>query len=206
MRRIVAVVAAFVVAVGVVVVVVLSVSTPSGTDTARAAGACADPGFVLRGHEGRGLGEYYADGNIWNDNGGVRQTMDVCGHDSWSVAVTADDHSDKAVLSYPNMHRDYHDWSTDAEPRIDSFDSITSTFEHRAPTGGGTWNVAYDVWINGVGNGPGTTELMIWTENAGQRPAGDKQDTVRLMDRDWELWTTGGDEIVSFVPAKVVPA
>lgn len=199
MRRLLVAAAAFAL---VVPAVTVAVSTAAAPD-ARAAGVCTEPEFVLQGHESRGLGDYYADGNIWNDNGRIDQTMDVCAHDSWSVGVSADDHDDKAVLSYPNVHRDYHDWSTAEEPRIDSFDSITSTFAHRAPEGG-TWNVAYDVWINGVGNGPGTTELMIWTQNSGQRPAGDKRDTVTLAGHEWELWTTDDGEIVSFVATKAM--
>lgn len=163
-------------------------------------GVCTEPLFILEGSQGRTIGSYYAHSNIWNDNGNIEQKMGVCSYFSWYVEVTAADHEDRAVLSYPNTHRDWHNWSTGFEPPINSFTTITSTFAHQAPPrGNGIWNVAYDVWINGVGHGPGTTELMIWTENSRQRPAGSLRGTVTVDDREWELWTTNSNQIVTYV-------
>lgn len=163
-------------------------------------GGCTEPLFILEGSQGRSIGSYYAHSNIWNDNGHIAQKMGVCSDSSWYVEVTAPDHEDRAVLSYPNMHRDWHNWSTGFEPRIDSFTTITSAFAHHAPPRGrGIWNVAYDIWINGVGHRPGTTELMIWTENSGQRPAGSLRSTVTVDGREWQLWTTNSNHIVTYL-------
>ena len=39
----------------------------------------------------------------------------------------------------------------------------------RAGPGTGIYDIAYDIWLNGV---PGNREIMIWTENHGQIPSG----------------------------------
>jgi hypothetical protein len=185
------------------------VSVASGEPEAagEAAQKCANPtqtwstsdggGPVSADGEGDGK-DYYGSPNLWNDNGSVSQSMGVCSFDSWYVDATASDSGDGAVLSYPNMHKDWHDWNSGSEPSLDSFERIPTQFAHEAPESG-TWNFAYDVWINGVGNGPGTTELMIWTEYNGQRPAGELQETVTVDGAEWELWANENNEIVSFV-------
>jgi hypothetical protein len=164
-------------------------------------GLCTDPELILDGWEGQGLGEYYADGNMWNSDGyEIDQTMGVCSYNSWYVDVNAADHQDGAVLSYPNTHRDYHDWSTGEEPRIDTFSAIWSRFGHDAGGNSGIYNVAYDLWLNGVAS-PGSTELMIWTENSGQVPAGDEVATVTIVGHDWDLWVTEDNQYIAFVAA-----
>ncbi|MFO7191298.1 MULTISPECIES: hypothetical protein [Thermocrispum] len=187
--------------------VAVATEAPEDAATTVAAQKCADPvqtwstddgGGPIDGNgEGDGK-DYYGGPNVWNDNGTVSHNMAVCSFSSWYVEAAATDAGDGAVLSYPNVHKDWHDWNSGAEPSLDSFERIPTRFAHEAPDVG-AWNFAYDVWINGVGNGPGTTELMIWTQYQDQRPAGDLRDTVTVGDTEWELWATDDDEIVSFV-------
>ena len=75
-------------------------------------------------------------------------------------------HDDNAVEAYMNVHKDYDD-----EP-LANIDS--ATFAAQGPhCDGCIWNIAFDIWL-----GEGLThELMIWTENWGQRPAGSEIDT-----------------------------
>lgn len=159
---------------------------------------CKNPDDVFHGKGSQGLGKYYADASLWHAGGyDISQAMGVCSHHSWRVKVSAADHQDGAVLSYPNVHRDFHNWSTGHEPRLDSFDSITSRFAHRAPDKG-KYDVAYDIWLNGVAS-KGSTELMIWTEHNGQQPAGSKLGTVTVDGHKWQLWATGDDKYIAFV-------
>jgi len=61
----------------------------------------------------------------------------------------------------PNSHEDFKN------VLIRSFNTITSTYTHEAPAIG-NYDVAYDIWINGVATS-GTTELMIWTQALGKQ-------------------------------------
>jgi hypothetical protein len=164
---------------------------------------CRHPVFVTTGWEGQGLGRYYADSDMWNASGyDVSQRMRVCSHGNWSVSVSADDSSgDGAVKTYPNVHRDYHDWSTGHEPRISGFTTITTRFASRSP-GAGIYDGAYDIWLNGVADS-GSTELMIWTDNHRQTPAGSVvRKGLRFSHRTWKLWATDDHRYLALVPGK----
>ena len=70
---------------------------------------------------------------------------------NWSVTATADNSSgDGAVKTYPNVHRDYHNWNAGHErSSARSRRSIRSTFASRSPHVG-IYDGAYDIWMNGV--------------------------------------------------------
>jgi hypothetical protein len=175
----------------------------SGAQASDLARPCRHPVFVTSVWEGRGLGRYYADSDMWNAEGyDVSQTMRVCSHGNWSVTVKADDQAhDGAVKTYPNVHRDYHDWSTGHEPRIRSFKTITSTFASRSP-GVGVYDGAYDIWLNGVAD-RGSTELMIWTDNHRQVPSGRVVERgLKFSHRTWKLWAADNNHYLAFVANK----
>ena len=149
----------------------------SSADAQGFARACKHPEWVTSDPDGRQLrsvGTTTPHNNMWNAGGyDVSQTMSVCSPGNWSVSAKADNNShDGAVKTYPNVHRDYHDWGSGHEPRLSAFASITSKFASRSPHVG-IYNGAYDIWINGVADS-GSTELMIWTDNhrPGPRRAG----------------------------------
>ena len=84
--------------------------------------------------------------------------------------------------AYLNVHKDYDD-----EPVA----NITSaTFAAQGPhCRGCIWNIAFDIWL-----GDGLShELMIWTENFGQRPAGSEIDTFTAGGHTYEVWRSGDD-------------
>jgi hypothetical protein len=60
-----------------------------------------------------------------------------------------------AVLTCPNVRKDHDDVP------ISSFRTITSRYAATSPHVG-IYNVAYDIWLNGVAT-DGSTEVMIWT-------------------------------------------
>lgn len=181
--------------------------TPTTTNTTRTSSPgettgekCTDPVHTWSTHDGglplsgAGVGDgkdYYGHPNVWNDNGKITATMGLCSFHSWYVDVAATGTGDGAVLAYPNTHKDWHDWGTGAEPRIDSFDRIPTKFAATGPTDG-SWNLGYDAWLNGVAV-PGSTEVMIWNRWRGERSmAGfaDKVDTVTIGGRAWDVYTT----------------
>jgi hypothetical protein len=122
-----------------------------------------------------------------------------CSYHSWYVTATADNSTgDGAVKAYPNVHRDFHDWGTGYEPAISSFSTITSRFAHTSP-GVGIYDVAYDIWVNGVAD-RGSTEVMIWTDNHNQRPSGSKVGQVSLSGHTWDVWSASSNHYLAFVP------
>jgi hypothetical protein len=173
--------------------------TASATTSASA--ACSKPRFITSDTNGMwSNGGYIVHNNMWNVSGyDVSETLSACSYRNWSVRVTADDsRGDGAVKTYPNVHKDYHNWSTGAEPRLSSFRSIRSTFAAQTPRVG-IYNAAYDIWLNGV---PGEHEVMIWTDNYRQVPAGSRIAKVRLSGRTWRVYATRDNGYIAFVPGK----
>lgn len=146
-------------------------------------------------------GQIMVDNNMWNAGGyNVSQTVGACSYDSWYAVTTADNsRGDGAVKTYPNVHIDYVDWGTGWMQPLSEFSSLKMRFAHDAPSTEGIWNVAFDVWLNGIGNGE-ANELMIWTENHNQRPAGTKIDTVTLDGVQWDFWAGYDNHYLAFVP------
>ncbi len=144
-------------------------------------------------------GDYIVHNNMWNVSGyNVSERLEACSHSSWNVTATADNsRGDGAVKTYPNVHRDYHDWGTGKEPAWSSFRSLRSTFAAQGP-GTGIYDIAYDIWMNGV---PGNREIMIWTENHNQSPAGDVVASgVVLSGITWDVWATRDNTYLAFMP------
>ena len=141
-------------------------------------------------------GGYYVHNNMWNSSAGLGpETLYACAYHNWYV-VSNQTNNAGAVKTYPNVHKDY------ADVPISSFKSITSTFAATSPHVG-IYNVAYDIWTNGVASS-GSTEIMIWTENYKQVPAGTKAATVTLGGRDYDVWKTSNNHYIAFVPKMVV--
>jgi hypothetical protein len=122
-------------------------------------GLCTDPVLVTSRNVTWNDGGFVVDQDMWNNHGGT-QTLRACSYHSWSVTANQPDTPD--VNAYPNVHRDF-----DA-PNLSSFTEITSRFASVGP-GRGTYNFAYDVWLNGVAT-KGSSEVMIWTDTHGPEP------------------------------------
>jgi len=139
---------------------------------------------------------YYVHNNMWNSSEELGpETLYACSHNNWYV-VSNQTNNAGAVKTYPNVHKDYSDVP------ISSFSQITSTFAAASPHVG-IYNVAFDIWINGVASS-GSTELMIWTENFHQVPAGDIVATVTLGGRTYKVWKTSDSHYIALVPTSVM--
>lgn len=146
-------------------------------------------------------GGYVIHNNMWNADGyDVRQTLRARAYHDWEVTTTADNRrGDGAVKTYPNVHKDFHNWSTGAEPRVSAFARIRARYAARSPHVG-IYNMAFDVWLNGV---PGNREVMIWTENHKQVPAGRVVARgVSFAKRSWTVYATADNHYIAFVPTK----
>ncbi len=174
----------------------------AGVVSPASAATCTNPAFTTSNPNGMWSNKgYVVHNNMWNASGyRVSETLSACSYRSWNVRATANNSSgDGAVKTYPNVHKDFHNWSTGAEPRLSSFRTIRSTFAAASPHVG-IYNVAYDIWLNGV---PGNREIMIWTENHRQVPAGSV--VARGLSRGghtWKVYATKDNRYIAFVPSQ----
>jgi Glycosyl hydrolase family 12 len=165
-------------------------STPASPPPASAgSGACTDPSFTTSSAFGsETLGAYTVSNNMWNaGGGGVSQTLSVCSSSDWSVDANVADNGG-GVKTYPNSAYNFA-----AGPEISSLGSVTSTFGSTLPASG-DFEDAYDIWLNGTA-GTGGDEVMIWTDNHGQTPAGAAVTTATFDGQSYTVWQADGGPI-----------
>ncbi|MBK1783593.1 hypothetical protein JHE00_04580 [Prauserella sp. ASG 168] len=144
------------------------------------------------------LGGYWVHNNAWNSGPGMSQTIRACSEKSWNVEASGMTGED--VKSYPNAH---HDIDYPDGRHLSTWSTITSRFAGAGP-GKGSYNVAYDLWLNGIGWADGHTEVMVWTEtHGGATPLGRVVATYTAPDgKAYDVWKYGSPaemNVVSFV-------
>lgn len=162
----------------------------SGAAAATGSSTCTRPQYTTSDPTWWNLDPYFVANDMWNITGySVSETLYACSYSDWYVVATMDNSKgDGAVKTYPNSHRDFDD-----NPEISSLSSVTSTFAETSPDSG-IYEDAYDIWLNGIAT-TGSTEVMIWTANHGQTPAGSLQATVTIDGRSYAAWKTTGNYI-----------
>jgi len=154
---------------------------------------CRSPEFTTSDPDGGWSdGGYYVHNNMWNAGEAGPETLRACAYDNWYVESTQS--GSTSVKTYPNVHKDIN--NQNGKP-FNDYSVIKSTFAGRGP-GVGIYDVAYDLWLNGVGDGKGVSELMVWTENLKQVPAGDKLTTYTAAGLTYDVWADNGG-YVAFV-------
>jgi hypothetical protein len=175
-------------------------ASPTPTPTSAGGGACAKPSFSTSAQFGTwDLSPYFVTNDMWNEGAGnVSQTLYACSFSDWYVTTTAS--GGGSVLTYPDSHLDVPN-----TPEISSLSSVTSTFADSNPNTG-TYEDAYDIWLNGIADpSGGSDELMIWTNNHGQTPAGSPMATVTIGGQTWTAWKGNGG-YMAFVASSNVTA
>ncbi len=165
-------------------------STPSASATPPpvSKASCGNPVFSTTTKYGTYTNlPYFVAADMWNvGSASASQTLNVCSPGSWSVTATVSG-GGNSVKTYPNVHRDF------SSPAVSSLASVTSSFAESGP-GDGTYENAYDIWLNGIANpGGGSDEVMIWNENHGQIPGGSPQGTVTFGGRAYTVWKGDGN-------------
>lgn len=158
--------------------------------------ACAaNPVFVTSAPNGGwSNGGYYVHNNLWNraKYSPCTSTLYALSYDNWYVVARMNNQTgDGAVKTYPNVHKDYQ------SVPIETVDSLTSRFAETSPHVG-IYNVAYDLWINGIAK-PGCTEIMIWNENFHQVPGGRYVQDVSFDSRTYKVYKTPSSGYIAFV-------
>jgi hypothetical protein len=162
-------------------------TTSAPTATATSPKTCSNGDTIKEGvaasySEADG-GEYFIHNNNWNDDAGGNTVITACDYNNWYLISDTPNHSDMSVQTYPNVHRDYNNVSL---TRITS-----ARFAATGPRCSGcVYNIAFDVWL-----GSGFShELMIWTDNWGQRPIGNIVDTVTIGGHEYQVWRSGSGD------------
>ena len=161
--------------------------TTAPTATATTPKTCTNGDTIKEGvaasYSEAGGGEYLIHNNNWNDDAGGNTVITACDYDNWYLISDTPNHSDMSVQTYPNVHRDYNNVPL---TRITS-----ARFAATGPRCSGcVYNIAFDVWL-----GSGLShELMIWTDNWGQRPSGNIVDTVTIGGHQYQVWRSGSGD------------
>lgn len=174
--------------------------TGTTSPASAATSTCASPVYTTTQTNGTwSHGVYTVANDMWNSsNYSMSQRLRVCSRSRWTADVRVANPTDTAVKTYPNSHRDYHNWTTGSEPRLSTFRMLRTTWAARTPNVG-VYDAAYDIWINGV---PGKNEVMIWTNNHGQAPLGKRVGKISFDNVSWQIWSTPNHSYIAFVPSK----
>jgi len=117
-----------------------------------------------------------------------------------------------APVSYPAIYLGCH--YSNCSPgsplpaQISTMGNANSSISVTYP-GSGTYDAAYDIWLNADTNVTGVqdTEIMIWLNHTGSiQPIGSQTATVTLAGRSWAVWTgnNGQNNVVSYVANSAV--
>jgi hypothetical protein len=141
----------------------------------------------------------YVGNNMWGCGPDTNTTS--CGPQSitaydpgnWS-ATSTQANGNTAVLTYPNVQQVFTK-TTDTDPAISAFASITSDFaETMNPQAGTDAEAAYDIWLS---NTSGPNEIMIWVDNVGRGSGGAQQiGTATIGGQAFTVYQYKGGEVI----------
>jgi hypothetical protein len=138
-----------------------------------------------------------------NDFSAIPQTLTATDSTTWTVAASTVGQGDQtSVKSYPATQVTYTTTADKPEPSATFGATLTSAWTDANPSGAGQdYEYAFDDWLANPANNSWNNDLevMIWTDNHGQRPAGSDTGTVYTdaAGTAWEVWTAGGASSVS---------
>ena len=140
-----------------------------------------------------------ADLVVQNDFSAIPQTLTVpADSTSWTVSANTNGFADQtSVKSYPATQVTYTTTAGKPDPMSDFGQNLTSNWTNTNPSGAGQdYEYAFDDWLANPAQPSWTNdmEVMIWTDNHGQRPAGSDTGThyTDAAGVNWEVWTAGG--------------
>lgn len=149
-------------------------------------------------------GSYIVQNNVWGAD--TAQCIDV--NQGGGFTVTQADHSkatNGAPAAYPSIFAGCHYTNCTSGPmpiQLSQVSSANSSIGVSYP-GGGTWNAAYDIWMDPQPrtDGQNGLELMIWLNRQGSiQPIGSPVGNVNIAGRNWEVWQGNtGWHVVSFL-------
>src|SRR5690606_5956509 len=155
-------------------------------------------------------GTYIVQNNVWGAD--TTQCIDV--NQSGGFTVTQADHNkatNGAPAAYPSIFSGCH-WTncstgSNMPIQVNQISSATSSISVSYP-GSGTWNAAYDIWLDPTPrtDGQNGAELMIWLNRQGSiQPIGSPVGNVNIAGRNWEVWYGNtGWHVISYVSSSPI--
>jgi hypothetical protein len=144
--------------------------------------------------------------DAWNPTSAlVSQALSASSMSRWQVRADLSA-GNTAVLSYPDAQDTLTDSSNNPVPLSD-FASLTSTYATQMPSDAGTagpaddYEAAYDIWL-GHNGADYNQEIMVWTDNHNQTPAGSDTGTTWTDPSTgvaYEVWANSGNNPVTLV-------
>lgn len=171
---------------------------------AHAATTCEPFGAIV-------MGKYWLNNNLWgHDSGSGSQCISDTRSGStigwnttwnWSGQSNQVKSFDSAVLGW---HWGWRTGGTELPVQLSANRDVFTDWRYRV-SGGGTMNVAYDLWLHSIPNpdwpNNPTDEVMIWLyRSGGAGPLGTFQGTVTIAGTNWDLYRGNiGWNVFSFV-------
>lgn len=149
-------------------------------------------------------GSYTLMNNRWGT--GATQCINVTSNGFQIVQQEGRGNLSGAPVSYPAIYIGCHYGNcspgTNLPMKISAIGSAQTSVSLAYP-GSGTYDAAYDIWLNANTNVSGVqnTEIMIWLNHTGSiRPIGSNTGTVKLGGRSWAVWVgnNGANNVVSY--------
>jgi hypothetical protein len=112
-----------------------------------------------------------------------------------------------APVSYPAIYLGCHysncSPNSPLPAQISTMGNANTSISNTYPSSG-TWDAAYDIWLNADTNVTGVqdTEIMVWLNRQGSiQPIGSPTGTANLAGRTWQVWTgnNGQNNVVSYL-------
>ena len=148
-------------------------------------------------------GNQYVANDAWNAaNGLATQKIQANSMADWQVNImgSADNPELPSVITYPDASV-----TLGTMQPYTAYNNLTSSWEevNTGVTSSQGWESAYDIWLGGAPGASGVQEIMVWTYNNNEGPAG--QDTKLSWSdpttgQTYEVWASAGNATVSLVP------
>ncbi|MEU8074721.1 fibronectin type III domain-containing protein [Catellatospora citrea] len=165
---------------------------------AQAATICEQYGTVVAGN-------YVIQNNRWGTS--ATQCINTTSN---GFSITQQDgvgNTSGAPVSYPSIFLGCHysncSPSSPLPKQLSTIGTAPSSISFSYP-GSGTYDAAYDIWLNADTNVSGVqdTEIMIWANRQGSiQPIGSQTGTANIAGRSWAVWTgsNGANNVVSYL-------
>lgn len=155
-------------------------------------------------------GKYVVQNNRWGSSS--PQCINVTSTGFSIIQQDGTGNTSGAPVSYPSIFIGCHysncSPGTNLPAQLSRISSAPTSITNNYP-GSGTYDAAYDIWLNADTNVSGVqdTEIMVWLNHTGSiQPVGSNTgQTVSIAGRSWAVWTgnNGSNNVVSYVQAGI---
>jgi hypothetical protein len=154
-------------------------------------------------------GSYVVMNNRWGTS--ATQCINVTNNGFQITTQNGTGNTSGAPVSYPAIYAGCHysncSPGTNLPKQISAISTANTSTTVSYP-GSGTYDAAYDIWINADTNVSGVqdTEIMIWLNHTGSiQPIGSNTGNVSLGGRNWAVWvgSNGQNNVVSYQSAGI---